>query len=201
MTIPPTDHLRLERALAAIDAVHAQDPRHTQDETGQPVPYELLYARRLSDTLAEFAPEASETLQLALRAQHLERWSIPRESYPMDRSGYLNWRSDLKQLHAERAGTLLQAEGYDDATVARVAALIRKERLKSDAECQTLEDVVCLVFLKHYLAEFAHEHDEEKVAAILAKTWRKMSAAGHAAALALPFTAEQQALLAKALPA
>ena len=98
MTIPPTDPLRLERALAAIDAVHAQDPRHTQDETGQPVPYELLYARRLSDTLAEFAPEASETLQLALRAQHLERWSIPRESYPMDRSGYLNWRSDLNVI-------------------------------------------------------------------------------------------------------
>jgi len=200
MSIPPTDQLRLERALAAIDAVHAQDPRHVQDEAGQPVAYELLYARRLSDTLAEFAPEASETLQLALRAQHLERWSIPRESYPMDRSGYLNWRSDLKRLHAERASSLLQAEGYDDTTVARVAALIRKERLKSDAECQTLEDVVCLVFLKHYLGEFAHEHDEEKVAAILAKTWRKMSAAGHAAALALPFTPEQQALLAKALP-
>ncbi len=201
MTHPDPDHLRLARTLAAIDAVHAQDPRHTQDDAGQPIAYELLYARRLSDTLATFAPGASEALQLALRAQHLERWSLPRESYPMDRPGYLSWRSELKQRHAERAAALLQAEGYDEASIARVAALIRKEKLKSDAECQTLEDVVCLVFLSHYLSEFVHEHAEEKVISILAKTWRKMSANGHAAALALPFTAAQQALLAKALAA
>src|SRR5436309_2451501 len=79
-----------------------------------------------------------------------------------------------------------KALGYDDATVARVRALIRKERLKSDAEAQALEDVVALVFLESYLADFvaAHgEYDEAKLIDIVHKTGRKMSARGRASAL------------------
>lgn len=51
---------------------------------------------------------------------------------------------------------------------------------------QTLEDVAVLVFLAHELESFLAKHrpEPDKVAGILAKSWAKMSAAGHAAALA-----------------
>lgn len=194
-----SDPVRFERTLAAFDAANTQDPRADQDEQGSPVPYELLYARRMSTALAGFCPDASEVLQLAARCQHIERWRIPRDSYPMDRSGYLNWRSDLKLMHAERAAGIMRAEGYGEEAIARVGSLLRKERLKRDPESQALEDVICLVFLRHYLAEFTQAHEEEKVIDILAKTWRKMSESGHAAALALPFDEQQAQLIQRAL--
>jgi hypothetical protein len=51
-----------------------------------------------------------------------------------------------------------------------------------------LEDVVCLVFLENYFAEFAREHDEPKLIEIVRKTWKKMSDRGHQAALTLPLS-------------
>ena len=186
-------------AIAAIDACNAEDPRQDQDEQGRSVPYELLYSQRMSQELARFAPQASEALQLAARAQHLERWKIARSEYSMDRTGYLNWRNDLKKWHAKRACALLQQAGYDLSMQDRVANLILKEKFKSNAEGQQLEDVICLVFLRYYFAEFAKQHSEEKICDIIAKTWRKMSEVGHTAALTLPFTPEQQQLLHKAL--
>ena len=75
--------------------------------------------------------------------------------------------------------------GYDESMVAHVQSLVRKERMKLDPEAQLLEDVVCLVFLESYFAEFAKDHDEEKLIDIVRKTWKKMSDRGHAAALQL----------------
>ncbi|MGL4207302.1 MAG: DUF4202 domain-containing protein [Aeromonadaceae bacterium] len=190
--------LRFSQAIAAFDAANQADPRRVQLD-GEEVAYELLYARRLSAELAQFAPDASEYLQLAARAQHLERWQLPRDSYPMNREGYLAWRNELKLWHARRASELMAQVGYAPQEQARVASLIKKEKFKSDAEGQVLEDVVCLVFLRHYFAEFASQHSQEKIVDIVAKTWRKMSAAGQAAALTLPFTPEQLALLKLAL--
>ena len=48
---------RLARVLAAIDAVNGNDP--STDETG--VARALLYGRRMSEALANFAPQAPET--------------------------------------------------------------------------------------------------------------------------------------------
>lgn len=191
--------LRFTRTIAAFDQANANDPRQEPDENGIPVAYEVLYARRMSDALLRFCPQASEALQLAARSQHIERWLLPRDHYPMDRKGYLQWRSELKLRHAARAGEIMLAEGYDAAMCERVAALLKKEKLKSDEESQTLEDVICLVFLQYYFAEFANAHDEAKLIDILQKTWRKMSEAGHQAALSLPFPDEQKTLIAKAL--
>lgn len=191
--------LRFTRTIAAFDQANANDPRQEQDENGIPVAYEVLYARRMSDALLRFCPQASEALQLAARSQHIERWLLPRDHYPMDRKGYLQWRSELKLRHAARAGEIMLAEGYDAAMCERVAALLKKEKLKSDEESQTLEDVICLVFLQYYFAEFANAHDEAKLIDILQKTWRKMSEAGHQAALSLPLPDEQKTLIAKAL--
>lgn len=190
--------LRFQQALAAFDTANQADPRRVQLD-GEELAYELLYARRMSAELAKFAPTASEYLQLAARGQHLERWQLPRDSYPMNREGYLAWRNELKLWHAKRACELMAQAGYSQEEQARVATLIKKEKFKSDAEGQLLEDVVCLVFLRHYFAEFASQHSQEKIIDIVAKTWRKMSAAGQAAALTLPFTPEQLALLTVAL--
>ena len=123
--------------------------------------------------LARIDPDASEALRLAARCQHIERWKIPRAEYPMTRAGYQQWRTRLRDFHADRAGAILRDAGYDDATIGRVRALIRKEALKSDAEAQALEDVVALVFLESYLEDFVATHagyDEAKFVDILRKT-------------------------------
>ena len=117
----------------------------------------------------------------------------------MNRAGYHRWRNELAAFHARVAGEILREVGYDEATVGRVQSLLKKERLKEDAEAQLLEDVICLVFLEHYFAEFAKGHEEEKVIGILKKTWRKMSERGHEAALKLPMGAEERRLVEKAL--
>ncbi|WP_081741484.1 DUF4202 domain-containing protein [Tolumonas lignilytica] len=190
---------RFIRTIAAFDQANANDPRQERDENGLEVAYEVLYARRMSEMLRHFCPHASEALQLAARSQHIERWLLPRELYPLDRKGYLQWRSELKERHAIRAGEIMQAEGYDSVMCDRVAALLKKEKLKSDDESQTLEDVICLVFLQFYFSEFAKAHDEAKLIDILQKTWRKMSDAGHQAALKLPLSEDELALVTKAL--
>ena len=138
--------------------------------------------------LARFAPDAPLVVRLAARCQHIERWKIPRTDYPMDRIGYLQWRKRLNKFHGEVAGHLLREAGYDEATIARVARLLMKEGLKSDSEAQTLEDVVDLVFVEHYLADFVAKHDgydAAKFREILAKTAKKMSPRGREAALTL----------------
>ena len=135
--------------------------------------------------LDRLVPEASEALRLAARAQHIERWSIPRHEYPEGKKGYLLWRTILYRYHAERAGEILSTVGYDPATIDRVGAFLQKKRLRSDAEVQTLEDAACLVFLENYFADFSKKHDEAKIVDIVRKTWAKMSANGHGAALEL----------------
>jgi hypothetical protein len=178
---------RYDRAITRFDAANAEDPN--QETTQElPRPKELVYAERMSAMLARFAPDASEVLRLAARCQHIRRWTIPRGDYAMDRIGYLQWRKRLNKFHAQVAGDILRDVGYDDATIARAGALLKKESLKADADAQALEDVVALVFLESYLAGFvsAHgEYDPAKFADILAKTAKKMSPRGRAAAITL----------------
>lgn len=185
MTIDDTD--RFNAAIAAFDAANSADPNLEQDG-GAEHPKELVYARRMSQMLERFAPDAPEAVRLAVRCQHIRRWEVPRGEYPRTPEGYRAWRKKLMDLHAETAGRILRDVGYDDATVAHVQALVRKERLKRDPDSQLVEDVVDLVFLEHYLERFVAEHpeyDEAKLADILKKTWAKMSPRGHEAALTL----------------
>jgi hypothetical protein len=194
----PTSPDRLARALAAIDAANRADPNmDTQDGAARPAA--LVYSERMSAWLERIAPDASEALRIAARAQHIERWTVPRASYPMTREGYLRWRTELGKFHAQRAGEIMRAAGYDEAEAARAGALIRKQRLKRDPEAQTLEDVICLVFLENYFADFASKHDDAKIVDILRKTWAKMSPRGHEAALALPMPERARALVERAL--
>lgn len=181
------DRQRFERALARFDTANAEDPNR-ESADGRERPKELLYAERMTAMLERFAPDASEVLRLAARCQHIQRWKIPRAEYPMDRIGYLQWRKRLNKFHAQLAGDILRDVGYDEATIARVGSLLKKETLKSDPEVQALEDVVDLVFLESYLAGFVAargHYDNAKFLDILRKTAKKMSARGRAAALTL----------------
>jgi hypothetical protein len=178
---------RFDRAIARFDAANAADPNLEAVE-GRERPKELVYAERMTAMLARYAPDAPEVVRLAARCQHIERWKIPRSDYPMDRIGYLQWRKRLNKFHGEVAGAILREVGYDEPTVARVARLLMKEGLKSDAEAQVLEDVVDLVFLESYLADFVAKHgqyDAAKFSDILAKTAKKMSPHGREAAVSL----------------
>ena len=191
---------RFATAIAAIDAANDEDPNMIRVNRRER-PKEAVYGEQMSAWLEKLEPAASEALRLAVRAQHIRRWEIPRNSYPMDRIGYLKWRTDLKHLHAKLTGEILAAAGYGDDTIARVQALIRKERLKQDAEAQTLEDVACLVFLENYFADFARQHEAEKIVPIVQKTWKKMSPKGQAAALALAMPPDARKLVEQALAA
>ena len=179
--------MRFDDVIAAIDEAHARDPQIVEID-GRGVPAELLYGQRMSEALARIAPNASPLLQIAVRGQHIERWTSPRAGYPAGRAGYLKWRSDLKAFHARRLGEIMAANGYEPHDAARVGALVRKERLRSDPEAQMLEDAACVVFLTHYLADFMSKTEDAKLARILAQTWNKMSASGraHASKLDLP---------------
>jgi hypothetical protein len=189
---------RFNAAIARFDAANADDPT-TEVFQGAVYPKELLYAQRMTAWLDNLAPEASEALRLAVRCQHIQRWTIPRHTYAMDRTGYLRWRTTLARFHADTAAAILRDVGYDAATIRRVQRLLRKESLKRDPEVQCLEDVICLVFLENYLAEFATQHDEAKILDILQKTWKKMSSHGHEVALTLPMSPEARRLVEQAL--
>jgi hypothetical protein len=185
---------RLEKVLAAIDGTNARDPVKVGE-----IARAVLYGQRMSRCLEDFMPAASEHLRIAARAQHIERWIIPRESYPEGRIAYLSWRKALQQHHARRTAEIMREHGYPEADVERVGSLLRKERLKYDADVQTLEDVICLVFLQYEAPEFIAKHDDEKVVDILAKTARKMSQHGLKAAGKLDLDPRLARLLARAL--
>ncbi|MGB5260626.1 MAG: DUF4202 domain-containing protein [Gammaproteobacteria bacterium] len=175
-----------EKAMALIDAANSEDPNKVAVD-GKEWPKELLYSHRMSDMLSRFAPAADDAAKLAIRAQHIQRWKSPREDYPMDRIGYLQWRKDLYKIQAETAAGLVKQAGYGGDVVERVSESVAKKRIKENPDTQLLEDVTDLVFLEHYMLEFAGKHpeySEEKWLDIIRKTWKKMSAEAQQFALA-----------------
>ena len=192
------DPSRLEVALGRFDRINAADPR-SEIASGSREPKELIYARRMSQRLADFEPAASEALRLATRAQHIARWKIPRSEYPAGRKGYRAWRSHLMRFHAELASEVLAEVGYEATMIQTVSRLIRKQGLAREPDARTLEDVVCLVFLEHYFDDFSEDHNDEKLVSILRKTWAKMSERGRGAALQLEMSAESRRLITEAI--
>lgn len=182
------------RARALIDAAHAADPQRAPD--GRPA--ELVYGERVESWVGRLVPDASPALRLAARAQHLERWLVPRATFPEGKAGYLTWRRSLYTKQAERARLLLLEAGVPDAEAADVATWVSKTGLKTNPGTQALEDAACLVFLENEIGAFAAQHADyprEKFVDILRKTWRKMSPAAQRAALALDLPAAIAALV------
>ena len=120
---------RYRTAIAAFDKANAEDP-NTESCLDRNFPKELLYALRMGEMQERYAPEASEAVRLAVRAQHIQRWKIPRKDFPMDRQGYLQWRTRLYKFHAETAGDLMREAGYDDEMIERVMTIVSKKGLK-----------------------------------------------------------------------
>jgi hypothetical protein len=188
----------LERALTAIDTAHALDPNKVTINDTE-LPYELHYAQKCTSYLEKRAPDASEPLRLAIRAQHFRRWEVPRSSYPMTRPGYHAWRTYLKKRQAELVEQICLDSGYSKEDSETVGSLIRKEDLKANEETMVLEDVACLVFLDDQFEAFEKEHDEDKIVRILQKTWGKMTERGHELALQIPMGERPLELVKKAL--
>ena len=189
---------RLQAVLASIDAANGEDPSLVNVE-GRSVAREVLYGQRMSGWLSRLEPEASEVLQIAARGQHIRRWVIPRSDYPMDRAGYLKWRTTLYRFHADQLEPLMQEGGYPDMDIQRMRGLVEKRGIKSNPEAQTLEDVICLVFLEFYFDDFRGRHERSKVVDIVRKTWGKMSDRGQGFALQLPLDSEALSVVKEAL--
>lgn len=183
-----------QQARESLNAAHAGDPHRAPDGRAA----ELVYADRMEHWVAIVAPDASLLLRLAARAQHLERWSVPRATFPEGKAGYLAWRKSLYTKQAERARGILLAAGVTASEAEQVAVWVAKNGLKTNAGTQALEDAACLVFLEHEIAAFAAQHADyprEKFVEILRKTWRKMSVRAQELATALPLPAGIAALV------
>lgn len=189
---------KYETAFAQIDKAHADDPRHVQNTS---IPYELHYAQKMTAYLSKLQPEADELLRLAIRAQHLRRWEVPRDSYPATKLGYHSWRAGLQKRQAALVEQICVGSGYSDEEAARVGALVQKADLKQgDPDTQTLEDVACLVFLDDQFDKFETDlADEEKMVGILRKTWGKMSERGREEALKIELSDNAKRLIGIAL--
>lgn len=175
------------RARELIDAAHAGDPKRTAD--GRPA--ELVYADRMEAWVVRAAGTPAELLRLAARCQHLERWSVPRATFPDGKAGYLKWRQSLYRKQADRARELLVQAGVSAAEADEVATWVSKTAMKTNAGTQALEDAACLVFLENEIEAFAAQHADyprEKFVEIIRKTWKKMSPRGQelAKTIALP---------------
>lgn len=187
-----------QAAIQRFDEESSRDP-NKEIVNGIARPRELVYSEWLTGWVLKLKPDASEPLRLAARCQHLCRWMIPRDSYPMTREGYLKWRADLKKFHADKAGEILREVGYSEDIIQRVQSLNLKKDFPRDPDCRVLEDALCLVFLEHQLADLAAKTDDEKVIVALQKSWKKMSEAGRAEALKLPYGSREKELIERAL--
>jgi hypothetical protein len=194
----PREPDKFEAALRRFDAENSRDPNR-ENSGGVSQPRELLYAQRLTGRVLRLCPDASEELRLAARCQHICRWEIPRNSYPMTRAGYLKWRADLKKFHAQKAGEILRESGYDETVILRVQELNLKKNFPDDPEVRLLEDALCLVFLQFQLADLAAKTDEDKTINALQKSWAKMSESARAEALKLNYGEREKILLQRAL--
>ncbi|MCW9025109.1 MAG: DUF4202 domain-containing protein [Gammaproteobacteria bacterium] len=174
-----------EKVIELIDAANSADPNQ-ETADGKTWPKELLYSQRMSDMLDRFAPDSDEAAKIAIRAQHIERWKSPRSDYPMNRQGYHQWRTNLYQVHADTTAKFMAEAGFDEESIERAKNMVGKKGIKTNPDTQLLEDVVDLVFIEHYMLDFAAKHpeyDEDKWIDIIKKTWNKMSEQGQQFAL------------------
>ena len=177
----------LMNTLEAIDRANQADP-NTEQVDGQQLPREYAYSLHMTRWLFALEPEPSERMQIACRAQHLERWTMPRSDYGEGRKNYYQWRLACGRMHGRRAAEIMAESGYPQEECERVETIITKRKLREDEDTQLLEDVACMVFLERYFAGFFEDNpdfDKEKWLRIVRRTWDKMGPRAHEAALKL----------------
>lgn len=197
----------LKNVLSDIDNINQTDSNTTLVD-GIEHPKELIYGQRMSQCLAKHWPDASELLQIAVRAQHIKRWHLKRSEFEQGKAGYYQWRIALGVFHGELTASIMLENGYTDEQAEQTATIIRKDlirqrKVKINDDSQTLEDVACLVFLEHYFDDFASQYiasdNEAKIIRIVKLTWNKMSEKGHDIALTLSLPKHLAELVGKAL--
>ena len=169
---------RLETAFAAIDQANSADPNLTDGD-----PNELLYGQRMTEEQLALYPDASEPLRIACRGQHIERWTLPRHDFPMDRPGYLAWRTEQGRRHAARVAEIMRDAGYGEDDIQHTEKMLMKQGIKRDGDVQALEDVACFTFIRWYMGPFSQTRDPDEMLRIVEKTARKMSPMARARAL------------------
>ncbi len=191
---------KLEHAFRLFDDYNRQDPR-TITWGGETYPQEYFFALKLHDWVLKLDRNASEELLLASRSQHIGRWEIPRESYAEGREPYLKWRKDLALHHAKVTARLMREAGYDEEMIERISQIILKKRIKVDADVQTMENALCLVFLEFQFEDFRKKYTDEpeKMVNILHKSLLKMDTHGHNFALRLSYSDDGLSLISQAL--
>lgn len=189
---------RLEKVLELIDDYNRRDPRPAPAETGGEA-YEFWYSKKLTEWVLRLRPDASDTLRIAARGQHIGRWTSPRSHYPMDRGGYLRWREDLKRFHAKTVTDFMAQAGYAPEEMEIVRQVILKKNFQTNPDAQSIEDGLCLVFLESQFEDLIRKTPEDKMLDIIRKTWKKMSPAGQSLALRIAYPPHQSQLLKKAL--
>ena len=185
-------------AINAIDKINAEDPNQELVD-GVSYPSELLHSIRLTDEILSLDPQAGPELLVAARSQHIARWKVPRSSYPEGKVAYLTWRKDLAKMHAAVTSEILLQLGFEDAFIKRVQEINLKQNLKLDKEVQTMEDGLCLVFMKYQLEKFLLSQSSEKMITILQKSWKKMSGQGRNEALKIKFSPAARELVLSAI--
>lgn len=199
---------QLDRVLLTIDDINRQDINITVSD-GKEYPKELIYGQRMTACLARYWPQASEILQIAVRAQHIKRWHLKRSEFEQGKAGYYQWRIALGKFHAKLTAEIMVEHGYSKAQAEQTGSIICKENLRDKTpsqltlDSQTLEDVACLVFIEHYFDEFSGKYlkknNEEKIIRIVQLTWKKMSDDAHNIALKLTLPEHLNVILNKAL--
>jgi hypothetical protein len=169
---------RLQTAFDAIDQANSADPNQTD---GRPV--ELLYGQRMTAEQQALYPDASDALRIACRGQHIERWTLPRDDFPMDRPGYLAWRTEQGRRHAARVAAIMRDAGYADDDIRHAEKMLMKQGIKRDGDVQALEDIACFTFIRWYMGPFSQTRDADEMQRIVEKTARKMSPMARARAL------------------
>lgn len=174
------------KVITLIDEANNQDP-NTEQHNGESFPKEYLYSQRMSEMLTRFKPDADELMQVAVRAQHIQRWKSPRSDFEMNKQGYHQWRSALYIFHASLVVELMKQAGFNDTDQNRVYNAVAKKDIKRNPDSQLVEDVASLVFIEHYMLGFASakpDYNEEKWIGIIRRTWQKMSDEAHEFVLA-----------------
>lgn len=173
----------LAEAIKLIDSQNAEDPEKIIYK-GAEHKKEELHAELMTQWVKELDPAATEAQILAARASHLRRWELKRSDYPEGRGGYLKWRKEQASRHAKLVENILEQVGYEKNTIERVCEIIQKKNLKNDAQVQTHEDALCLVFLETQQKSLkerlisqtgSQEEADLKLDEILEKTFKKMS--------------------------
>jgi hypothetical protein len=94
------------RALAAIDAANAADPKAEA----------LIYGQRMTRNWRGCSPQASEVLQIAARGQHVERWLLPRSDYPEGKRAITPGGASRGGGMPLRVAEIMAEAGYGPAT-------------------------------------------------------------------------------------